>query len=79
MCSYVSNRAESVYYCVAILCMIGEVLSFFHSGRITGVLVRIVRLDHNTEHPKWKMLHEFQKYALHVSVVIVFIFGSSKT
>ena len=34
----------------------------------------IFRLYTNTKHAKWEVLHEFQKYALHESIVIVLHF-----
>ena len=45
----------------------------FHSGRKSCVLVLSVRLDQKTKHAKWEM-YEFQKYALHESIVTVIHF-----
>ena len=46
---------------------------------ITCVLVLIVRLDQNTKLAIREMLHEFQKYALHESIVIVLHFDRTSS
>ena len=47
-----------------------------HSSWITCVLVMIVKLHQKTKHAKWEM-YEFQKYALHESIVILLCFEAT--
>ena len=39
----------------------------------------IIRLDQNSKHAKWEMLYEFQKYALHESIMIVLYFDDTSS
>ena len=51
-----------------------------YSVRITCALVMIVRLDQKTKHAKLnEKKYEFQKYALHESIVIVLHFNGTSS